>query len=91
MYILDFTYFIPFVKIFILTPGYCTCADPDSLERGGPTFFLAFFFAFLCSVNEGREDPNTTLNGPSSASQRTDDGPTLNDVDNALNATLIAL
>ena len=39
-------------------------ADPESFVRGGPnliTFFL---------VDEGIEDPNITLNGPSSARQR---------------------
>ena len=39
------------------------CADPESFVRGGPT--LTFFL-----VDEGREDPNTTLSGPSSACQR---------------------
>ena len=34
-----------------------TCADPESFVRGGPIFFF-----FL--VNEQREDPNTTINGP---------------------------
>ena len=65
-----------------------TCADPESFVRGGPnliTFFL---------VVEGLEDPNSTINGPSSARQRNaiemafrwraDDGPTLN-------ASLVAL
>ena len=44
------------------------CADPESFLgvffRRGPiltTFFL---------VDEGREDPNTTISGPSSARQR---------------------
>ena len=32
------------------------CADPESFVRVGPTFFL---------VDEGREDPNTTISGPS--------------------------
>ena len=41
-----------------------TCADPESFVRVGPnliTFFL---------VNEGIEDPNITIKGPSSARQR---------------------
>ena len=59
-----------------------SCADLESFVRGGPnliTFFL---------VNEGMEDPNIALNGPSSAHQqnaiemafcwRADDGLTLN-------------
>ena len=51
--------------------------------RGGPTM-TAFYYSFA----EGREDPNTTISGPSSARQRisismafrwrADDGPTLN-------------
>ena len=60
-------------------------ADPESFFRGGPTL-TTFFFVFL--VAEGKEDPNTTKSGPSSARQRSailmafrwraDDGPTLN-------------
>ena len=42
------------------------CADPESYVRGCPTLI------FL--VDEGREDQNTTIGGPSSA----DNGPTLN-------------
>ena len=38
-----------------------TCADTESFVRGGPT--LTGFFI----VDEGREDPNTTISGPSSA------------------------
>ena len=41
------------------------CADPESFVRGGPTF-TTFFFKLM----RGREDPNTTINGPSSARQR---------------------
>ena len=37
-------------------------ADPESFFRGGPT--LTMFFKF----DNRREDPNTTLSGPSSAS-----------------------
>ena len=61
--------------------------------RGSRKFFQrgsnsdnVFFFVFL--VAEGKEDPNTTKSGPSSARQRSatlmafrwraDDGPTLN-------------
>ena len=59
-----------------------SCADPESFVRGGPTRTRVFL------VDEGREDPNTTISGPSSAHQRNaikmafrwraDDGPTLN-------------
>ena len=39
---------------------HLTCADPESIVRGGQNnnFFL---------VDEGIEDPNITINGPSSA------------------------
>ena len=50
-----------------------TCVDPESFVRGGPT--LTMFFL----VDEGREDPSTTISGPSSAFRwRADDGPTMN-------------
>ena len=39
------------------------CADPGSFVRGGP--ILALFL-----VDEGREDPNTTMRGSSSARRR---------------------
>ena len=39
-----------------------TCADPESFVRGGPIFF------FL--VDEGREDPNTTISVLSLARQQ---------------------
>ena len=42
----------------------CPCADPESFVRGGPTLTTFFF-----SVDEGREDQNTTISGPSSALQ----------------------
>ena len=61
---------------------YRSCADPESSVRVDPT--LTTFFL----LDEGREDPNTTLSGPSLARQgnvikmafcwRADDGPTLN-------------
>ena len=47
--------------------------------------FFCFFFYFIFLVDEGREDLDTTINGPSSAGQRNaiyrwhaDDGQTLN-------------
>ena len=43
------------------------CADPESFVRGGPTLTKFDFHLFL---DEGREDPNTTINRPSSARQR---------------------
>ena len=60
------------IQLFEVQP----CADPESYVRGGPTL------TFL--VDEGREDQNTTIEGPSSARQRNtfrwraDNGPTLN-------------
>ena len=63
-----------------------TYADPESFVRGGPhliTFFCLFFL-----VDEGIEDLNTAINGPSLAHKRNtiemafrwraDDGQTLN-------------
>ena len=45
-----------------LTP--IACADPDSLVRGGPSMTSFFFFCFFFFlVDEGREDPNSTLIG----------------------------
>ena len=60
--------------------NYC----PECLVRGGPTFTTPVIFLF----GEGREDPNTTISGPSSTRQRNailmafrwraDDDPILN-------------
>ena len=50
--------------------GECTgtYADPESYVIGGPT--LTTFFCFVAVfVDEGIEDPNTTMSGPSSARQ----------------------
>ena len=57
------------------------CADPEFCQR-------ASNFDYFFLVDEGREDPNTTISGPSLARQRNailmafrwraDDGPTLN-------------
>ena len=49
--------------------------DPENFVRVGPTFttvffFHFFFFFFVFLVDEGKEDPNTTTNEPSSARQR---------------------
>ena len=47
-----------------------SCADPESSVReGGPIVFFLLFLK-LFSLDEGREDPNTTKSGPSLASQR---------------------
>ena len=40
------------------------CADPESFVRGGPNL-IKFFF----KIDVGIEDPNATINGPSSARQ----------------------
>ena len=63
----------------------CTCADPEVFVRGGPPFFQQ---TVLFVFDEGIEDPNINISGPSSARQqnailmalrwRADDGPTLN-------------
>ena len=44
------------------------CADPESFVRGDPISTM-FFFVVL-SVDKGREDPNTTISGPSSVRQQ---------------------
>ena len=44
---------------------YSVCADPESFAREGPTLTC-----FLYVFDEGREDPNSTKSGPSSARQR---------------------
>ena len=56
-------------------PAHIPCADPESFVRGGPTLTTVFFFL----VDEERDDPNTTISGPSLAfCWRADDGPALN-------------
>ena len=40
--------------------------DPESFARVGPTLTTFFFL-----VDEGRDDPNTTIRGPTSARQQT--------------------
>ena len=57
-------YFVILVLVLFTPPSVCqSCADPESFVRGGPTLTT-----FL--IDEGRDDPNTTLIGPSLASQR---------------------
>ena len=50
-----------------------TYADPESFVIEGPTlttFFLVWLlFLLLFFLDEGIEDPNTTISGPSSARQ----------------------
>ena len=46
-----------------------SCADPEKMSEG--VKFLRFSF-FLILVDEGRENPNTTISGSSSALQRND-------------------
>ena len=65
--------------------GFISCADPESFVSGGPTS-ATFFSVFL--VDEGREDPNTTISEPSSAHQRTFRWRA--DDDQLLNAGLVA-
>ena len=43
------------------------CADPDFFRGGGGGAGSNFDYVFL--VDEGREDPNTTISGPLSARQ----------------------
>ena len=47
--------FILKVSLKILNKAQASCADPESFIRGGPTFFCFFY--------EGREDPNTIIEG----------------------------
>ena len=48
--------------------GTWTYAGPESFVIGGPT--LTFFCLVAVFVDEGIEDPNSTISGPSSARQR---------------------
>ena len=66
-----------------------SCVDPESFVRGGPDFFYYFFL-----VDERIEDPNTTINGPSSARHQNAIKMALSwyaDVGPTLNAGLVAL
>ena len=47
------------------TVSQCTCADPESFARVGPTLTMFFWGGFL----EEKEDPNSTKSGPSSVHQ----------------------
>ena len=59
-------------------PSY-TCGDPESFVRGGPTLTRFFFFFFFFSLMRGRRNQIPLLAGHSQpASERADDGPTLN-------------
>ena len=47
-----------------------TCPDPESIFKGGPTLTFFFWGGGGGGIDEGREDPNTTIRGPSSSCQR---------------------
>ena len=49
---------------------HSTCADPETIVRGGPTLTTFFVFVFVFFLVERRDDPNATRSGPSSARQR---------------------
>ena len=51
-------------KYILCKQNFRACVDPESLSEG--VHLLRFFFL----VDEGREDPNTTISGPSLAHQR---------------------
>ena len=61
--------FLPAIQLYptnephlIVSPALLVVrADPESFVRGGPTLTKFLFFHF--SVDESREDPNTTKNG----------------------------
>ena len=44
--------------------GLHPCADPEKIIRGPPTLTNDFL------IDEGKEDPNATINGPSLARQQ---------------------
>ena len=55
---------IDLLIIFKIRPdkmSRCSSADPEKFVRGGPAL----------TVDEGREDSNTTISGPSSAVSKT--------------------
>ena len=54
---------VPLNKASSSFPNLDACTDPESFVRGVPT--LTFFL-----VDAKREDPNTTISGPSSAQQQ---------------------
>ena len=73
-YLCLFTYFYQTKPVWIRSPCQAniklfnrtaTCADPESFVRGGPNMITFFFL-----VDEGIEDPNTAINGPSSTRKR---------------------
>ena len=52
------------------TSGIRSCADTESFVRGGPALTFFWFFLLVFLVDEGRQDPNTTICRPSSAGQQ---------------------
>ena len=53
------------MKIYLSKYTKHACADPENFARGDPARLLTTFF-----VGEGREHPNTTKSGTSSAHQQ---------------------
>ena len=51
----DMNFYVAHMKLYYV---HMSCEDPGSFVRGGPT--LTTFVL----VDEGREDPNTTMSGP---------------------------
>ena len=47
----------------------CISADQESLSEG-VNFDIVFFFLFFFLIDKGREDPNSTIRGPSLARQQ---------------------
>ena len=63
----DYSRAVVYVNLKQIIFFEASCADPESFVRGGPNL-ITFFCVFL--VDEGIEDRNTAINGPSSAHQR---------------------
>ena len=56
---------LTFFSIALISKPNCS----ESFVRGGPTLTIFIVVVFIL-VDEGREDPSTTISGPSSARQR---------------------
>ena len=54
------------MKRYILFQSQLSCVDPESFVKG--VQLRRFFWVFF--VDEGRRDPNTAINGTSSARQQ---------------------
>ena len=70
-----FSLILPYMDRF----GYCSCADPDSFVRGGPTltFFFVLFFCFVFKFMRGNM---IQIALKATFRCRADDGQTLNAV-----------